>query len=279
MVDYILEDFMAKLFSFASWDVEHFNGDPTRVERVVGLLVEHDPDVFAIFEVKGRDVFSGLMSRMPTHSFTITESSSPIEILVGVRRTIPAFVTQRDELQSKVPTLRPGALATLRHDGEDYPFLFLHPKSFDEPRDWGLRDDMFAHAASLKRKLDKAVGADRRANFIVMGDLNTMGLNAPWNDKSDLDADEELRFLEKRMRSVKMARLEKTHEASWWNGKANPGPSKLDHAFAADHLGFKRFGGKPIKVIGWPELQTEAEQMQWIESFSDHAMLFGQLET
>ena len=87
-----------------------------------------------------------------------------------MRRTIPAFVTQRDELQSKVPTLRPGALATLRHGGEDYSFLFLHPKSFDQPRDWGLRDDMFAHTASLKRKLDKAAGVDRRANFIVMGD-------------------------------------------------------------------------------------------------------------
>ena len=50
-------------------------------------------------------------------------------------------------------------------------------------------------------------------------------------------------------------------------------------SFATDHLGFKRFGGKPIKVIGWSELQTEAKQLQWIESFSDHAMLFGQIET
>ena len=112
--------------------------------------------------------------RALTHSFTITESTSPIEILVGVRRTIP--------------------------------------------------------------------------------------------DKSDLDDDEELRFLEKRMRSVEMVRLEKTHEASWWNGKEEPGPSKLGHAFAADHLGFERFDGKPIKVIGWPALQTEAEELQWIES-------------
>lgn len=217
---------------------------------------------------------------MPSHSFTITESTSPIEILVGVRRSIPSFVTQRDELQSQVPSLRPGALATLRHDnGEDYVFLFLHPKSFDLPRDWGLRDDMFAHAASLKRALDKVVGPGRRANFIVMGDLNTMGLKAPWNDKSDLDADEELSFLERRMASVGMVRLPKTHEASWWNGKEKPGPSKLDHAFAAEHLRFKDFEGHPIKVIGWPELADEAERRRWTETFSDHAMLFGQLES
>jgi len=31
-------------------------------------------------------------------------------------------------------------------------------------------------------------------------------------------------------------------------------------------------------VIGWPELEDEAEQRQWIEDFSDHAMLFGQIE-
>jgi len=270
---------MSKVLSFASWNVEQFQGRRERVDRVVGLLSEHDPDVCAIFEVKGRDVFSALMSKMPSHSFTITESTSPIEILVGVRRSIPSFVTQRDELQSKVPSLRPGALATLRYDsGVDYVFLFLHPKSFASPRDWGLRDDMFAHAASLKRKLEKAVGAGRRANFVVMGDLNTMGLNAAWNPKSDLEADEEIAFLENRMRSVKMVRLPKTHEASWWNGKANWDPAKLDHTFAAEHLRFRQFDGKAIKVIGWPELSGETARQQWIEMFSDHAMLFGQIE-
>jgi hypothetical protein len=78
---------------------------------------------------------------------------------------------------------------------------------------------MFAHAASLKHLLHKVVGPGRRASFIVMGDLNTMGLKAPRNDKSELDADEELSFLERRMASVGMVRLPKTHEASWWNGK------------------------------------------------------------
>ncbi|MFE8032367.1 endonuclease/exonuclease/phosphatase family protein [Thiohalocapsa marina] len=127
-------------------------------------------------------------------------------------------------------------------------------------------------------KLDKADAPGRGANFIVMGDLNTMGLNAAWNPKSDLDADEEIAFLENRMRSVKMVRLTKTHEASWWNGKEKPGPSKLDHAFAAEHLRFRQFDGHPIKVIGWPTLPDADAQRQWIESFSDHAMLYGEIE-
>jgi len=67
---------MAKLFSFASWNVEQFQGQRDRVDRVVALLVEHDPEVFAILEVKGRAVFAALMSPMPGHTFTITESMS-----------------------------------------------------------------------------------------------------------------------------------------------------------------------------------------------------------
>jgi exonuclease III len=44
------------VFSFASWNAEQFQGKRERVDRVVGLLAEHDPDVLAIFEVKSRDV-------------------------------------------------------------------------------------------------------------------------------------------------------------------------------------------------------------------------------
>jgi hypothetical protein len=73
---------MSKRFSFASWNVEHFNGEPERVGRVVGLLAEQDPDIFAIYEVAGRDVYTALMDFMPTHAFTITESVGPIQILV-----------------------------------------------------------------------------------------------------------------------------------------------------------------------------------------------------
>jgi hypothetical protein len=70
--------------------------------------------------------------------------------------------------------------------------------------------------------------------------------------KSEIEADEEITFLENRMRSVKMIWLPKTHEPSWWNGKDKPGPTKLDNAFAAEHLRFKHFDGKPIRPsAGW----------------------------
>jgi len=270
---------MAKVLSFASWNVENFHGKPARVNRVVDLLQQADPDVFAIYEVKGKQVFPALMNKMPSHSFFITENTrdDDMELLVGVRQGISAFVTQREEFRGKVPTLRPGALATLRLGGEDYSFLFLHVKSFADPRSWGLRDDMFKHAASLKRKLDKNVGANRRANFICLGDLNTMGLDAAYNKKSDLAGDEEIASLERRMKSVKMRALRKSHEASWWNGKDNWLPSKLDHVFAAEQLAFKDFGGSQVKVIGWPGESTKAKQRRWIDKYSDHALLYAEI--
>ena len=97
---------MSKIFSFASWNVEHFMGKQERVERIVDLLKSKEPDVFAIFEVQGKDVFKDLMEKMPEHSFSITENNiqNDMEILVGIRKSIQSFVTQREEFKSKVPS-------------------------------------------------------------------------------------------------------------------------------------------------------------------------------
>lgn len=274
---------MAKILSFASWNVEHFYGKLERVERVVSLLKDVNPDIFALYEVKGKNVYNDLMNMMNTHSFFITEKTdqSNMEILIGFRKSLDVFITQRDEFRSKVPTLRPGTLATVRKNGIDYPFLFLHLKSFADPRSWGLRDDMFAHVASLKRTLDKLPIADPTANLVALGDFNTMGLNAPYNNVSDLSPDQEIEFLEKRFKRVSMKRLSKTKELSWWNGSDNYAPgSKLDHVFADEGLKFKKFeNDAEVKVIGWPEFDDITEQIEWIEKFTDHALLYGEIHS
>ena len=274
---------MAKILSFASWNVEHFHGNPDRVNRVVSLLSSKAPDIFAIYEVIGRRVFNSLMDNMSSYNFFLTENTrdNDMEILIGYKRSLSVFVTKREEFRSKVPTLRPGALAAVRKGGNDYGFLFLHAKSFPDPRSWGLRDDMFKHAASLKRKLDKNAGPGKNAKFVCLGDLNTMGLNAPYNNISDLTADKELEFLAKRMEAVDMRMLKKTHSLSWWNGKDNYAPgSKLDHVFADAGLKFKKFdGGAEVEVIGWPQNSTVSQQKKWIDRYSDHAMIYGEIHS
>ena len=270
---------MAKILSFLSWNVENFHGDGSRVDRVVQKVADKNPDVFALYEVKGSVVFNAMVSKMPGYTVTVTESPSVPEILVGVKGNLTSFVTQRDELQSKVPSLRPGALATITKNGENYSLLFLHLKSFPNPRDWGLRDDMFGHITSLKRKLDKNLPAGQDANFVAIGDVNTMGLKAAYNNVSDMTALDELAFIDNRMtaNANRMRRLTKTHNNTWWNGKASPGASPLDHAYASDHLNFKKFGGQEIEVTGWVDEATDAQKKNWISRFSDHSMLYGEI--
>ena len=273
---------MAKLFSFASWNVEHFSNKSSRVSKVVDTLRQCDPDVFALFEVRGKAVFNSMTERMSDYQFSILENRTQanMEILVGVKRKFQSFVTFREEFKSKVPSLRPGALVTLTINGEHYPILFLHLKSHAQPRDWGLRDDMFRHVAKLKRVLDKVAASDgKKSNLVVVGDLNTMGLVAPYNNISDLTQDQEIEFVDKRMKRVGFNRMKKTYEASWWGGTKTYEPSKLDHVYAPTHLKFKDINGSNIDVIGWPQKSTKREKISWINNYSDHALLHGTLLT
>lgn len=271
---------MAKLFSFASWNVEHFSKNSNKAANVVETLVDCAPDIFALYEVKGKKVFDLMTTKMPTYSFSIIENRTQanMEILVGVKRSKQCFVTFREEFRSKVPSLRPGALATLTINGENYPLLFLHLKSLPYPRDWGLRDDMFKHVAKLKKALSKVAEQDgKKSNLIVLGDLNTMGLTATYNDVSDLTQDKEIEFVDKRMKRVGLYRLPKTYEESWWGGTTTYEPSKLDHVYAPKHLKFKNFSGAKVNVIGWPQKSTKRAKLSWIDKYSDHALLCGEV--
>ena len=172
-------------------------------------------------------------------------------------------------------------MVTLRKGGQDFPILFLHAKSMTDPRAWGLRDDMFSRVARLRRALDKLAGAGNRSPFLVLGDLNTMGLNAPFNNKSDLNGDEEIESLTKRFSRVHMRPLKKSADLTWWNGSESYFPgSKLDHVFADSTMKFRTFdGGAEVQVLGWPETTTKTQKRQRIDRHSDHALLFGEVRS
>ena len=55
-------------------------------------------------------------------------------------------------------------------------------------------------------------------------------------------------------------------------------PTDLDHVVASGHLQFDQFQGSDINVLGWPEEITEAKQGELIEQFSDHAMLYLEVQ-
>lgn len=266
---------MAKAFSVASWNVEHFKDDPSRIGRVVDFLVEQSPDVFGLYEVEGKTVFSAMVAKMPNHAFHITEGPQTQEILVGVRSGLTAFFTQKVEFKTGSTMLRPGALLTVTVDGKHYPMLFLHTKSGNDPKGMGLRDDMLVRACQFRKTLEK--GSSEPANYMFLGDLNTMGMKYPF-DKS-IAADVELRKLDREAHKVKMRPLGKDEPFTWSNGSTSSiPPSNLDHVVAANHLSFRMFGAAEITVRGWPKKTTPAAQDNWIRRFSDHGLLFFEVQ-
>jgi Endonuclease/Exonuclease/phosphatase family len=270
---------LAKTFSVASWNVRHFKsgGTTSRVEDVVAFVRQQKPDVFALYEVEGKDVFDEVTAKLPAYSFHITEGPQIQEILVGVSPTLTGFFTQRTEFNSGVSLLRPGALLTVTVDGKDYPMLFLHTKSGDDPRGLGLRDDMLVRAFDFRRALDKAAGG--KANYLFMGDLNTMGMEYAFVHDRDIDPAKELLKIERQATARKMRVLAKDQPNTWSEGSGSSIPdSNLDHVIAADHLQFKPINGAEVTVKGWPEQQTQQQKDAWIKKYSDHALLYFEVQ-
>jgi hypothetical protein len=228
-----------------------------------------------LYEVEGKEVFESLVTMMPNYHFHITEGPQTQEILVGARSSVTAFFTQKLEFKTGNTYLRPGALLTVTMEDIHYPLLFLHTKSGSKPIGLGIRDDMFHRALAFRKTLD-AASPDKRANYIFLGDLNTMGMEYPFKKKIDWDI--ELKKLDSDAKRRKMRRLTKNRPTTWWNGTETYPPSNIDHVVAAQHLEFKQFDGSDIKVIGWPDKQTPQEQAKWIKQYSDHALLFFEVE-
>jgi hypothetical protein len=267
---------MAKAFSLASWNVEHFKNTGSRVEDIVDYIKNISADVFGLYEVEGADVFEALTTKMPNYQFHITEGPQVQEILVGVRQGLTAFFTQKVEFKAGNPSLRPGALLTLTIDGKNYPILFLHTKSGSKPIGWGIRDDMLERALTFKKVLKKA-GGGAEPNYLFLGDLNTMGMQYLLKE-CNIAAGAELKKLDRRASKSGMSRLTKPGP-TWWNGPAGSlPPSDLDQVVASNHLGFKNFNGTDISLKGWPEEPNDQAKGAWIKKYSDHALLYLEVQ-
>lgn len=270
---------MSKAFSIASWNVEHFRDDPSRIRTVIEFLRQQKADVFALYEVEGREVFSAMVEAFPGYQFHITEGEQVQEILVGVKSGFTAFFSQRLEFQYGQVKLRPGALLTISLADVHYSLLFLHNKSSADPIGLGLRDVQIEKAYRLKKVLDKEARktAGRAANFLVLGDLNTMGLRYIQNQ--GVQADLEITKLEKDGQKAGMRLLGKNSPASWWNGsKGGYAPSNLDHVLASGHLSFKKIRGAEVDVRGWVSLPPGPAQDDWIAAYSDHSLLYLEVQ-
>lgn len=279
---------MAKLFSCLTWNVENFGTNSrdskgklkprfkTKVLDITNTIKKHDPDVFAIFEVRSTDVFYEFMNHFTGYTFQITEGPQTQETLLGVKGKFTSFITQRLEFKTGNSVLRPGVLLTLIIDNIHYTMLFVHFKSSNEPSGWGLRDQMFDKMRSLKKAINAMAGSPEMANFIAAGDFNTMGMNYTYGNY-DISAEEEIERMQKMVQGYNydMKLLTKTHDYTYYNGGTTGLTGNLDQVFAAKHLEFNLFDNKEVKVSGLTDFKFGSDQQkEWIESHSDHAILY-----
>jgi hypothetical protein len=149
----------------------------------------------------------------------------------------------------------------------------------------GLRDDMLERAFEFRRTLDNAEGGNGKARYLFLGDLNTMGMDYPFN--RSIDAGIELQKWDRfaGRPKISMRRLVKTHDASWFNGSTSSlPPSNLDHVYASSNLNFKVFPRSDgtsanVSVRGWVDETADAKKDAWIGRFSDHSLLYFEVHS
>jgi Endonuclease/Exonuclease/phosphatase family len=265
-------------FSVLSWNVESFRGSAAQLGNVSAHIRSLNPDVFGLFEVENVNIVTLMRGHLPEHDYFLTDGPENKEILVGVRRGKfeQSVFTQKREFKAYNPTLRPGALLSVSLAGEFYNILFLHTDSGTEAPSFGNRNEMFDKIWKLKAALDKQApnGASR---FMVLGDMNTMGLQFPARKKSDTRVSEadEIKALQDLAGKNGQSLLPKEFDKTFNNGKLT---SNLDHVLATNNIAFGEFGqasGQPflVKVTGWQQL-TGAARKKFIETISDHCSLY-----
>jgi len=269
-------------FSLLSWNVEEFKGSAPQLLKVSHHIKDLAPDVFGLFEVENVNIIELMTDQLPEYDYSLTDGPQIKEILIGVRRGKfeQSIFSQKRQFKAFNPFLRPGALLTLSLAGEFYNILFLHTDSGTEAPDFGNRNEMFEKIWSLKKALDKKAPEATGARLIVLGDLNTMGLQFPTRRKSDIKVSEadEIRALKRFAKKRDMVLLSKEFAHTFDNGKVI---SDLDHILATDNITFGELGhtaGKPfyVKVTGWQQLEGEARK-EFIETISDHCSLYCEI--
>ena len=283
------------------WNVKEFGKSAktaaalrNRVKDVAKHIRNQKPDIFGILEVDNVDILDLIENEFSGFDFGFTEGKdehnrASKEILVGWKRAGPfdqVTFSQKRQFNLYNPYLRPGALLSFRKGTHWYNILFLHTDSGTEARDFGNRYEMFDKVWNLRKALDKK-GGSRRERLVVVGDLNTMGLQYPTRRKSDLivDGGREIEVLRDFAEKNAMSVIVKSHDSTWRKLGRN-WESDLDHVMASDVISFQSLGTRTddgrefkVQVDGWVD-KNPSDREAFIRDLSDHcAVTFEMLTT
>lgn len=277
-------------FSFLSWNVRHYKGSRPRLEDVDALITRFNPDIFGLIEFQAKKEIRELMlDRFREYDFAVTDSKMGLEMTVGYRRGKFRQViwTQRRDFRATI-NLRPGALISANYQGEYYNLLYLHTDSGTAEADYKNRLAMYRKIWKLRDSLQAASSSrPRRANLIVLGDLNTMGKG------TTISGRQEINKLGRDAGRHRMRLLGKTAEDTWHSWGRGPRGrrrklrvselagaqrSNLDHVIASNELEFvaQDANDNEIRVEGWQQLNGVA-RANYLWDLSDHSALFGEV--
>lgn len=235
------------------WNIENYSGDPARTQTVVEHIKANSPDVVGFSEIKDKVALRSILhSSLSDYDFGITDGDEQIELLAGWKRTQfeQALFTQRREFKSGNRFLRPGSLLSVKKNGKFLNILFLHTDSGRKSTDYTNRQDMFERVWSLREKLEEI--EEGPAEFLVFGDLNTMGRDAAGSN-SAISGDQEVEDLRVDAQQNKMRLLSKSHPNTWARvndqGKITL-QSNLDHALISSSVPFAGGAGDPRPRVG-----------------------------
>ena len=264
------------------WNVENFVGGKNRTEDVKKHILDFEPDIFCLCEIKDKVALrSLLMEELTDYDFGLTDGAQGIELLAGWKRGTfeQTLFTQRREFKASQSMLRPGSLLNAKVKNEWLSFLFLHTDSGRNIKDYQNRQEMFEKIWSMKEVLD-VISDGVASKLVVMGDLNTMGRSKSGQFQG-ITADKEIEDLGHDANIAIMKLLPKSHDKTLAWGKNTNGDFKeadLDHVIKSNNvtlIDFENENGEkyPVQVSGWVDITDKTEMTEFIEEISDHCSL------
>ncbi len=209
-------------FRVASWNIRFFPEPSTDVDRTAEILADLDADLIAVQEITDADALAALLNQVNAHlteralasdltppryyGFVLAESGGHGGLFVGYVYDQNAVRLSGVETLTSLqmtPDLRPALLArvTSLRGGLDFQVIVTHTDSGTKIRDYTHRMEFLdSLAVELERRWED------EADFIVLGDLNTMGHAEEEHDRR-VSGEEEIAILDRKAWTMGLRRL------------------------------------------------------------------------
>jgi len=243
--------------------------DITRANRIRDIILAKNADIVTFAEVCDPDIQTLMQRVMPGWFSHITVDDATKNLLTISK--VPVAISQTELEVPGWNNMRQSPIISLGQAGQDFTIIPVHTKAGSKATNAKTR-----HAHMQKLSNMAHIFNERSIPLLVIGDINTMGVRGTQTGEQEYSKLK--KSLAKRLREV-----EKNKPVTWRGVGADSrfSPANLDHAFATQAAlsMLKRFNSSAkVHVGGWPELEDNEAQEQWVRDHSDHAYLMVDIQ-